>query len=472
VQHNIILSDPSPTNSAPSVEKNRGSLSVLINHKVGGLFNYSITTNPDIGSASAVFQSNETKTCAISDLSYGTSYSWIVSVQELDTGNWTNETFMFTTESTPTNGGGGSSPPPVEESPVNMPPEEPVKPSGPLYIEPGINYVFQTVSFDTELDRIRYQFDWGDGTHSGWSDYVDSNQIVSMVHHWQTISNFTISVLAQDEQGLNSTWSEGLTVVCKTSDENLAFLPMRNFTLSEGLYNNQSIQFNASLCVDPELEIILYSWDFGDGTMSTSINPVHVYDKPGVYKATLMVTDDQGNSYSKTMVVTIQSQAKSTDLDSITQKTESNLLIILIPLFSLILLLILVIIRKKDLVITFIMRNKTDHTQKSLFDEIFISDTFLDGLRKLKNISDSLLNPQHRFKQTQYQNISMLEQKNENKENDFSSIELLHPIDTNIKEKDIEPVEINTENVIVDEFFGKYSYDYVKKHVDSLLKNN
>lgn len=37
-------------------------------------------------------------------------------------------------------------------------------------------------------------------------------------------------------------------------------------------------------------------WDFGDGTASDEPNPVHVFDKPGLYAVTLTVTDAEGAS--------------------------------------------------------------------------------------------------------------------------------------------------------------------------------
>jgi len=36
-------------------------------------------------------------------------------------------------------------------------------------------------------------------------------------------------------------------------------------------------------------------WDFGDGTTSTDVNPVHVYGKPGKYTVSLTVTNDAGS---------------------------------------------------------------------------------------------------------------------------------------------------------------------------------
>ncbi len=36
-------------------------------------------------------------------------------------------------------------------------------------------------------------------------------------------------------------------------------------------------------------------WDFGDGTSSSEVNPVHVYEKPGTYLATVQVSDSTGD---------------------------------------------------------------------------------------------------------------------------------------------------------------------------------
>jgi PKD repeat protein len=36
---------------------------------------------------------------------------------------------------------------------------------------------------------------------------------------------------------------------------------------------------------------IMYNYDFGDGINSTSRNPVHTYQFPGVYNVTLTVLD-------------------------------------------------------------------------------------------------------------------------------------------------------------------------------------
>ncbi|EMR74500.1 PDK repeat-containing protein [Thermoplasmatales archaeon SCGC AB-540-F20] len=48
-----------------------------------------------------------------------------------------------------------------------------------------------------------------------------------------------------------------------------------------------------------------YYWDFGDGTTSTDKNPIHIYNKVGVYDYNLTVTDNSGISCSDTGTIEI-----------------------------------------------------------------------------------------------------------------------------------------------------------------------
>jgi len=52
-------------------------------------------------------------------------------------------------------------------------------------------------------------------------------------------------------------------------------------------------------------EIVSYAWAFGDGTTSTEANPVKTYDEAGVYSVALTVTDDEGNTRTRTQQVEV-----------------------------------------------------------------------------------------------------------------------------------------------------------------------
>lgn len=40
---------------------------------------------------------------------------------------------------------------------------------------------------------------------------------------------------------------------------------------------------------DEDGKIVSYLWDFGDGSTSAEVNPVHVYEREGSYKVALIV---------------------------------------------------------------------------------------------------------------------------------------------------------------------------------------
>ena len=76
-----------------------------------------------------------------------------------------------------------------------------------------------------------------------------------------------------------------------------------------------AVAFDGGTSSDPDGVVVGYSWDFGDpasagDNTSTLRNPSHTYAAPGVYTATLVVTDNQGNSSAAaTKVITVSGTA-------------------------------------------------------------------------------------------------------------------------------------------------------------------
>ena len=55
-----------------------------------------------------------------------------------------------------------------------------------------------------------------------------------------------------------------------------------------------TVSYDGTASSDPQAETLSYSWDFGDGTTSTSATGTHTYANPGSYTAKLTVMDTQG----------------------------------------------------------------------------------------------------------------------------------------------------------------------------------
>ncbi len=66
---------------------------------------------------------------------------------------------------------------------------------------------------------------------------------------------------------------------------------------------NQSIQFNGSGSSDPDDDQLTYEWDFGDGTTSTDMSPLHEYRTIGNYDVTLVVNDGTASDADTTNAI-------------------------------------------------------------------------------------------------------------------------------------------------------------------------
>jgi subtilisin family serine protease len=77
-----------------------------------------------------------------------------------------------------------------------------------------------------------------------------------------------------------------------------------------GPYNvnlrNQPVKFDATRSTDTGGQLLLYFWDFGDGSFAVGPTPTHSYATRGSYTATLYVRDDQGVIASQSATVNIR----------------------------------------------------------------------------------------------------------------------------------------------------------------------
>ncbi|MDT7830507.1 PKD domain-containing protein [Pricia sp. S334] len=117
----------------------------------------------------------------------------------------------------------------------------------------------------------------------------------TIVHTGESISpafdsthDFTdpVSFTVTAEDGSQKTYGVSVTITGDRPTANISANPM---TVSL----NQDINFTGDASTD-DIQIISYSWDFGDGTTSSAANPVHSYSSHGIYTVSLTVADDGG----------------------------------------------------------------------------------------------------------------------------------------------------------------------------------
>jgi PKD repeat protein len=65
-------------------------------------------------------------------------------------------------------------------------------------------------------------------------------------------------------------------------------------------------QFYVDLAITDTLTILLYDWDFGDGSLHSNLmNPAHMYYDPGIYDVSLIILDTSGCSNAVSHVVEV-----------------------------------------------------------------------------------------------------------------------------------------------------------------------
>jgi len=77
--------------------------------------------------------------------------------------------------------------------------------SGPTNGKPGAEYDFIFVSEDPNNNDISYFIDWGDGTTTGWTDYVKSGEEILLTHSWKE-GVYNVKCKAKDLAQNESDW--------------------------------------------------------------------------------------------------------------------------------------------------------------------------------------------------------------------------------------------------------------------------
>jgi len=99
----------------------------------------------------------------------------------------------------------------------NSPPNKPLVLSGPSWGRVGVSYSYSAMTIDQDGDQINYSFDWGDGDGSDVGP-LPSGTVASASHSWSSIGIYNVMVIATDEHGRSSDWSDPIAVSIVSTD--------------------------------------------------------------------------------------------------------------------------------------------------------------------------------------------------------------------------------------------------------------
>ena len=130
-----------------------------------------------------------------------------------------------------------------------------------------------------------YKWSFGDG---------DTASSKEAGHAYKKPGWYSLALFADDGKGLANSKQESTKVVHVNRPPHAEAGP------DQMVCPGDTVAFDGSASRDLDGKIKLYRWDFGDGTALEGDKVEHVFDKPGTYKVTLTVTDDQGSTCSAT----------------------------------------------------------------------------------------------------------------------------------------------------------------------------
>ncbi len=178
-------------------------------------------------------------------------------------------------------------------------------------------YNFQVSSTDPQDLPIQYYWDWGDDTSIEWTGYYGSGMTCSQIHQWMEPGTYEIRVKAKNIAGLESDWSEALTITIVQNDPPIVEL----VNPSKGIFINNHKVF-------PFIRPIV----FGDVTLEFSVVDGNGIEQVELYVNELKIYTFLEEPYSyewvKDSLIPLRNQIKIIAVDNSGKITEQLFYII------------------------------------------------------------------------------------------------------------------------------------------------
>jgi PKD repeat protein len=171
------------------------------------------------------------------------------------------------------------------DSTVNIVPVAQAAATPTLAVAPATVEFSSAGSADPDGTIVSYAWDFGDGATSS-----DPNPT-----HIYAAGTYTATLYVVDDEG-------GIGTATVQVVSNVAPSAVASADVTDG-DGPLEVSFTGSDSIDVDGTISAYEWDFGDGSpTSSAADPTHTY-APGIWTATLTVTDDRGATATATVVI-------------------------------------------------------------------------------------------------------------------------------------------------------------------------
>lgn len=168
----------------------------------------------------------------------------------------------------------GACTPGVNEAPHAEIVADPVAGAAPLGV------AFSGVDSTDDGEIVAYDWDFGDAQ-------IGSG--VTADHVYETGGSYTAKLTVTDDAGLTAAASVGITVEGGNAAPHAEFTAVPDFGDPP-----LTVAFDAAGSSDSDGEVIMYAWDFGDGTSGAGPQATHDYPTAGSFLVRLAVVDDIG----------------------------------------------------------------------------------------------------------------------------------------------------------------------------------
>ncbi|WP_405266342.1 PKD domain-containing protein [Cellulophaga sp. Ld12] len=166
-----------------------------------------------------------------------------------------------------------------------------------------VQFTGDTSTDPDDGDVLTYAWDFGDGTTA---------TTANPPHSFTTVGTYNVTLTVTDNGTPALSSSEVSLTITVTAPANQAPTAIATSDVTSG-EASLDVQFTGDTSTDPDAgDVLMYAWDFGDGTTATTANPSHSFTTVGTYNVTLSVTDNGTPALSSSeisLIITVTAPA-------------------------------------------------------------------------------------------------------------------------------------------------------------------